>query len=134
LGLMREGPSARADRFLRERAQTADVVGIMRVQTVTVETIGETKRYRLGVQVATPALAKPKLEDKTFELALGGTPVLAAGFEARLRGRTFVGFIHRYTGDDGEPAVHWHLSADAPDVVEAVKEAVALQEFARQSP
>ncbi len=133
VGLQMEGPSARSDRFLRERSQMADVVGVMRISTVTVDSIGEgTKRVHVGVDVASPTLAKARTEDKTFELSLGaGSSVLPSGFESRLRGKTFVGFVRRYTSDDGEPVVHWHLSANSPEVVAAVKDAVALQEFAR---
>lgn len=128
-----EGPSPRSDRFLRERSQLAEVVGYMRVSTVTVDTIGEgTKRVHVGVEVASPTLAKPRIEEKSFELSLGaGSSVLPAGFESRLRGKTFIGFVRRYASDDGEPIVHWHLSANAPEVASAVKDAVALQEFAR---
>jgi hypothetical protein len=132
VGLQMEGPSARSDRYLRERSQLADVVGVMRISTVTVDTIGEVKRVHVGVDVATPTLAKPRVEERSFELSLGsGSSVLPAGFESRLRGRTFVGFVRRYTNEEGEPVVHWHLSANTPDVVAAVKDAVALQEFAR---
>src|SRR5262249_53710104 len=43
VGLSMEGPSPRADAFLRERAQTADVVARVRVQTVTVDSVGDQK-------------------------------------------------------------------------------------------
>lgn len=132
VGLQMEGPSPRSDRFLRERSQLADVVGVMRISTVTVDTIGEAKRVHVGVDVATPTLAKPKIDERSFDLSLGsGSSVLPAGFESRLRGRTFVGFVRRFVGDDGEPVVHWHLSANTPEVLAAVKDAVALQEFSR---
>jgi hypothetical protein len=133
VGLQMEGPSPRSDRFLRERSQLAEVVGYMRVSTVTVDTIGDgAKRVHVGVEVAQPTLAKPRIEEKSFELSLGsGSSVLPAGFESRLRGRTFIGFVRRYATDEGESVVHWHLSANSPEVAAAVKEAVALQEFAR---
>jgi hypothetical protein len=132
VGLQMEGPSPRMDRFLRERSQRAEVVGYMKISTVTVDTIGETKRVHVGVDVATPTLAKPRIADKSFELSMGaGSSVLPSGFESRLRNKTFIGFVRRYIGDDGEPVVHWHLSANTPEVAAAVKDAVALQEFSR---
>jgi hypothetical protein len=105
----------------------------MRISTVTVDTIADgAKRVHVGVEVATPTLAKPRIEDKSFELSLGaGSSVLPTGFESRLRGRTFIGFVRRYGSEEGEPVVHWHLSANSPEVAAAVKDAVALQEFAR---
>ncbi|HEY4118844.1 MAG TPA: cobalamin ABC transporter substrate-binding protein, partial [Byssovorax sp.] len=123
VGLSLEGPSAYADKFLRERAQTAEVVGYMRVDTVTVESVGDAKRFRLGVRVATPTLGKSKVEERDFELEVSaGNPLLGAGFEQRVRGKKFIGFIHRYADDMGESTVHFHLSADTPEVARAVQE------------
>jgi hypothetical protein len=133
VGLTLAGPEPRADGFLRHRAQTADVVARVRVQTVTIDTIGQTTTYHLGVQVGYPALTPPKIEERSFELVIGPTspayPV-AKAFDTRLRGMTFVGFIKHFAGEGGEPAVHWHLSPDTADVAAAVQEAVALQEIA----
>lgn len=132
VGLSMEGPSPRFDRFLRERAQTADVVARVKVVTVTVETLGDEQRYRLGVQVGQPTLAKPRLDDRTFELVIRSNSkgyAVARAFDTRLRDMTFVAFITRFTGPDGEPEVHFHLSADTREVADAVKEAVALGEL-----
>lgn len=132
VGLSMEGPAPRADPFLRERAQTAEIVAQVRVTTVTVDTIGDDKTFHLGIQVGDPPLARPKIPDRNFELLI--RPVspafgIARAFDARLQGMTFVGFIQRFAGQDGEPEVHWHLSADTADVVTAVKNAVALAEL-----
>jgi hypothetical protein len=131
VGMSMEGPSPRSDRFLRERAQTADVVARLKVNTVTVETVGEDSRYRLGVQVGVPTLAKAKIDDRSFELVIRPNSrayAIARAFDSRLRGMTFVGFVTRFAGSDGEPEIHWHLSADTREVADAVKEAVALGE------
>lgn len=133
VGLSLGGPSPRADGFLRHRAQTADVVARVRVQTVTIDTIGQATTYHLVVQVGYPALATPRIEDRTFELTIGpDTPAygVAKAFDSRLRGMTFVGFVKEFVGEGGEPEIHWHLSADTADVVAAVKDAIALQEIA----
>jgi hypothetical protein len=132
VGLSMDGPSPRSDRFLRERAQTADVVARVRISTVTVETVGEESRYRLGVQVGVPTLTKPRIEDRTFELLLRPNSRgygIARAFDSRLQGKTFVLFISRFAGADGEADVHWHLSPDTREVTDAVKEAVALGEL-----
>ena len=132
VGLSMEGPSPRSDAGLRERAQTADVVARVRVQTVTVDSVGEQKTYHLGIQVGVPTLAEAKVPDRTFELLIkptSGAFGIARAFDARLRGQTFVGFIKRFTNEDGEVEVHWHLSPDTAEVVSAVKEAVALREI-----
>lgn len=132
VGLSMDGPSPRADAFLRERAQTADVVARVRVQTVTVDSVGDQKTYHLGIQVGVPTLAEAKVPDRTFELSIkpsSGAFGIARAFDARLRGQTFVGFIKRFSSEDGEVEVHWHLSPDTAEVVAAIKEAVALREL-----
>lgn len=133
VGLSLDGPSPRNDANLRERAQTADVVARVRVQTVTVDSAGEHQTYHLGIQVGIPTLAESKLHDRTFELNIKSTSGafgIARSFDTRLRGQTFVGFIKRFGTDDGDAQVHWHLAPDTAEVVAAIKEAVALREIA----
>jgi hypothetical protein len=132
VGLTLEGPSPRQDAHLRERAQTADVVARVRIQTVTVDSVGELQTYHIGIQVGVPTLTEAKVPDRTFELAIranSGSFGIARSFDARLRGKTFVGFVKRYGGEDGEMVVHWHLAPDTAEVVAAVKEAVVLREI-----
>ena len=131
VGLSLEGPSPRSDAHLRERAQTADVVARVRVQTVTVDSSGEHQTYHLGVQVGVPTLTEAKVPDRSFELSIKSTSGafgIARSFDSRLRGQTFVGFIKRYGTEDGEVAVHWHLAPDTAAVAAAIKEAVVLGE------
>jgi hypothetical protein len=135
VGLSMEGASPRSDPFLRERSQTADVTARVRVQTVTVDSIGDQKTYHLGMQVGFPTLTPARVPDKSFELAIKSTSSaygIARAFDARLRGSTFIGFIGRFQGDDGEVEVHFHLAPDTAEVAAAVKEAVALRELSGQ--
>ncbi len=132
VGLSLDGPSPRSDAHLRERAQTADVVARVRVQTVTVDSAGERQTYHLGIQVGVPTLTEAKVPDRSFELSImptSGAFGIARSFDARLRGQTFVGFIKRYGTDDGDVQVHWHLAPDTAEVVAAIKEALALREI-----
>lgn len=132
VGLSMEGPAPRSDPFLRERSQTAAVTARVRVQTVTVDSVGDQKTYHLGVQVGFPTLTVARVPDKSFELSIKATSSafgIAKAFDARLRGATFIGFVGRFQGEDGEVEVHFHLAPDTADVATAVKEAVALQEL-----
>jgi len=132
LGVQMEGSSPRSDKFLRERAQTSDLVARLRVQTVTVDTLGDENRYHLGMQVGFPTLATPKMEEKIFEIDVRSTTrayEVVKAFETRLRGQTFIGFVSRFSNADGDLEYHWHLAADNADVAAAVKEALALQEI-----
>ena len=133
VGYTMDVPSARGDKFLRERALTAELVARLRVQTVTVETIGDDSTYHLGVQVIPPTLVQnPKLTDPKLELVIRpASPAhgIAKALDQRMQGMTFIGFVHRYASPDGtETELHWHLSPDTQDVADAVKEAVALAE------
>ena len=124
-------PSARADRFLRERAQTAELVARLRVQTVTIDTIGDDSTYHLGVQVGMPTLGpNPKIEDRSLELVIKPqSPAfgIAKALDQRMQGVTFIGFISRFASADGiEIELHWHMCPDTQDVADAVKEAEAL--------
>ncbi|MEP7121407.1 MAG: cobalamin ABC transporter substrate-binding protein [Byssovorax sp.] len=135
VGLSMEGPAPRSDPFLRERSQTAAVTARVRVQTVTIDSIGDQKTYHLGVQVGFPTLTIARVPDKSFELSIRASSSafgIAKAFEARLRGATFIGFVGRFEGDDGEVEVHFHLAPDTADVATAVKESVALQELGAQ--
>jgi hypothetical protein len=132
VGFSLDGPSPRSDPFLRERSQTGDVVARVRVNTVTVDSIGEQSTYHLGIQVGYPPLTTPRAPDRAFELhirpqsrAFG----VAKAIDARLRGLTFIAFIRRFAGEAGEPEIHWHLSPDTAEVAAAVKEAVVLGEL-----
>jgi hypothetical protein len=132
VGLSMEGGSPRTDAFLRERAQTADVVARVRVQTVTVDSVADQQSYHLGIQVGVPTLIPAKVDDRQFELSIRPTTPaygIAKAFDSRLRGQTFVGFLRRFATEDGEIEIHWHLSADTAEVVAAVKEANALREI-----
>jgi hypothetical protein len=132
VGLSMEGVSPRSDRFLRQRAQTADVVARVRINTVTADSIGDDVTYHLDVEVAFPTLAPTKDEERSFELSIRPANrafPIAKAFDQRLRGMTFVGFMRRFMGPDGEPEVHWHLSPDNAEVAGAVKEAVTLREL-----
>jgi hypothetical protein len=132
VGLSMEGPSPRSDPHLRERAQTADVTARVRVQTVTVDSIGEQNTYHLIVQVGVPTLTEAKLQDRLIELSIkptSGAFGIAKAFDARLRGSTFIGFVARFQGDDGEIELHWHLAPDTAEVAAAIKESVVLREI-----
>lgn len=132
VGLSMEGPSPRSDPFLRERAQTSDVVSRVRIQTVTVDSVGDQVTYHLGLQVGVPTLTTAKTPERSFELSIkptSGAFGIAKAFDARLRGATFIGFIQRFASEGGETEIHWHLSADTAEVAAAIKEAVALREL-----
>ena len=132
VGLSMDGTSPRSDPLLKERALSADVVARVKVTTVTVDSVGDDSMVHLGILVGDPPLRTPTIPDQRFELLIrpsGRAFGIARAFDARLQGLIFVGFLKRFAGPDGEPEIHWHLSADTPEMVAAVKDAVALAEL-----
>ncbi|AKT38017.1 hypothetical protein [Chondromyces crocatus] len=132
VGLTLENPSPRGDKLLRERALTADVVARVRINTVTVDSVGDESTYHLAIQIGYPPLASPRVADRAFELTIRPTSPaygIARAFDARLQGLTFIGFIRYFSEETGEPVIHWHLSPDTAEVAAVVREAVALGEF-----
>jgi hypothetical protein len=96
-----------------------------------VDSAGEQHTYHLGVFVGGSPLAEPKMKERSFELSIKPSSAafgIARSLDANLRGKTFLAFVRRYTGDDGDTVLHWHLAAATPDVAAAVKEALVLQE------
>lgn len=132
VGLGVDGLSPRGDPLLKQRARAADLVARVKVTTVTIDSVGDESTYHLGILVGYPPLSTPRLSDPSFELNIRPSSRafgIARAFGARLQGTIFVGFLRRFRGADGQVELHWHLSADTPEVVAAVKEAVALAEF-----
>jgi hypothetical protein len=133
LGILPPKPP-RKDQALWARAQQADIVGRVRVQTVTVDSRAGQATYHLGLQFANPTLAETKLEDRTFEVTVDiRDPAygLVKAQDTGLQGRTFVGFVKRFAGADDEIENHFFLAADSADVAAVVQEAVAVKEVNR---
>ncbi|MBK8938964.1 MAG: cobalamin ABC transporter substrate-binding protein [Polyangiaceae bacterium] len=133
LGILPPKPP-RKDQTLWARSQRAEIVGRVRVQTVTVDSRLGQATYHLGLQFANPLLAESKLEDRTFEVTIeAGDPSygLVKAQDTALQGKTFVGFVRRYAGQDDEIVNHFYLAPDSADVAAVVLEAVAVQEVSR---
>ncbi len=132
VGLAMDGRSAASDPLLRRRAQSAEIVARMRVQTVTRDTVGARTSYTLILQVGMPPLLPLKFQAQTVELLI--TPATGAfgiveSLEASLRGRTFTGFVRRFAGVEA-PELHWHLAADNAEVAQIVQEFAVMEELA----
>lgn len=126
---------ARLDPVLRERARTAELVGRMRVTTVTAESLDGIATYRIVVQMMSAPFITPRISGTSWELVVGPkAPAhgLMRAFDTRLRGASFIGFLRRFVGEGGEPELHWHLSPDSTDVAAAVGGALGLAELSGQ--
>lgn len=134
LGILPPKPP-RKDQTLWARAQQADIVGRVRVQTVTVDSRGgDQSTYHLGLQFASPLLVSSKLEQRTFEVTVDvRDPAygLVKAQDTGLQGRTFVAFVKRFSGADDQIDNHFYLAADSADVAAVVQEAVAVKEVSQ---
>jgi hypothetical protein len=134
LGILPPKP-ARKDQVLWARSQQAEVVGRVRVQTVTVDSRGGQGSYHLGLRFAQPLLAPTNLEEREFEVTVEPGDLsygLIKAQDTGLQGRTFVGFIKRFAGADDEIEIHFYLAPDSAEVAAVVQEAVAVEEVTKK--
>lgn len=125
----------RKDKILWVRAQASEVVGRVRVQTVTVDSRGGDSTYHLVLRFAEPPLSAPKLTDRDFEVTIDPSDPaygLVKALDTSLQNKTFVGFVKRFAGVDDEVEVHFYLAPDSAEVAAAVQEAVAVSEVSKQ--
>jgi hypothetical protein len=118
------------DPIVRERTQVADAVVRVKVQTVTKKE-GEDIQFQLGLQVLEKLGGAHELPE-TFVVRIDKSSSsigILKSLDSRIGGKTFVAFVREFKGGDGEPRYYAHFSADSKDVIAAVKDAMALQEF-----
>lgn len=132
VGLAMDGSSPAHDPLLRPRAQAADLVARMRVQTVTRDSVGARTSYVLNLQVGRPELMPPKLEQPSVEITITpeqGSFGIVQSLESSLRGRTFIGFVKRFAGPEAGPELHWHFTADSEEVAQVIEEVRVMEEL-----
>lgn len=126
--------AARKDPALWARAQRGELVAVVSVKTFTLEsTRGGT--YRVGLKVEQP-LAQPTITDPVLEISVDpGDPAygLFKAQDTLLQNRRFVGFFKRFAAADDQVAVHFYLTAESPDVLAVIQEAVALKDVNRNA-
>lgn len=128
IGVSMSGASPALDPLLKVRTQTADLVGRFTVATVTQDRNGESAQIHLTLRVEPTPLLRRGIDGPFVELLVTEATEafgLVTTYESALRGRTFIGFVKRFAGTDG-PALHWHLTADAPDVAQGAALAADL--------
>jgi hypothetical protein len=132
VGLADVGSDPRLDPVLRQRTQNAEVVGRTRVSTINVDSVGGKSVYRLRFKLLDPPVVARGLTSDQLEIAVGDdSPAfgIVKGLDTKLIEYSFIGFFRRFAGSY-EPQVRFHLSADDPQVMAAVRDASALRELA----
>jgi hypothetical protein len=132
VGLADVASKPRTDPVLRARTQNAEAVARVRVATVSVDVAAGKPLYRLTLDLAGGALVRRGFSDNRVEIAVRpDSPAFGVvkWLDTRLIGRTFIGFFHRFAGPAEEADLKFHLSADDPEVVAAVREAATLREI-----
>ena len=126
------GPPPATDAKLRERVQTADAVVRARVVTVTSKQEDTGRSWQLGLHTlgvisgSSPPATDFQLEVEATDPGAG----MVKAFEASLVSATFVACLRTFArpGAPGESDLHFHLSADKADVLDAIKQAALLQQ------
>ncbi len=124
----------RKDQSLWARSTASEVVGRVRVQTVTVDSRGGDATYHLGIRFAEPVLAG-SIPDREFELTIEPRDPaygLVKALDTGLQGKTFVGFVKRFASPEDEVEVHFYLAPDSAEVASVVQEAVAVREVSNR--
>jgi hypothetical protein len=117
----------RNDPVRHERVNQADAIARLRVSTVTVDMVAGQPLYHVSF-VVVASLVNKDFSDNRIELSIGPSSPsfgIVKWLDTRIVGRTFIGFVRRFAGAE-EPVIRFHLSADSPDVVAAVREATTL--------
>lgn len=125
VGLLVSSPSREGKIVLEERTRHSHVVTRARVQTVTSDLVQGVPVFHVVLAGIDAPLAHAPLPEGRVELEIGPmSPAygIVKSLDSGLVGRTFVGFFRWFSAGD-EPRLFWHLSADAPDVITAVREA-----------
>jgi hypothetical protein len=133
VGLADVGENPGTDPILRARTQSAELVGRTRVSTVNVDSVGGKPLYRLRFTLAEQPIVSRGLSVDQIEIAVrDDSPAfgIVKWLDTKLIGHSFVGFFQRFAGST-EPEVRFHLSADDPQVLGAVRDASALSELSR---
>lgn len=131
------GGSRRGDQDLRDRVLMADLVAVVRVQTVSVESSGEESRYRLGVKVQGQPLTKPLMLEREFELMVRRSSAsfgVVRNLDSALVGRAFVGFFRRFSDTAGGGDIRFFLGPATPGFVATVQEQAILKNFSDSAP
>lgn len=121
------------DPLLAERARQSELVGRVQIRTLSSEgAVDGDRRVSLTLALLPPPLATPKVPDTKIDLLVDPSSPsyrLVKNMDTALQGKTFVGFFYRFGTPSGEPQWRFHLAADTPAVVEAVRQAVILAEL-----
>jgi hypothetical protein len=131
VGLADVTDNPRTDPTFRARTQSSEVVGRVRVLTVTSDLLGGKPHYRVSLVFLAPPLVQRGINDDHVEVSVGSSSAaygVVKWLDAALIGRTFIGFFRRYAEGE-EPAIHFHLAADTPLVLAAAREADMLGEL-----
>jgi hypothetical protein len=127
VGLATVNVNPRNDPVFHERVGQAEAIARWRVSTVTVDMVAGQPLYHVIFVVATPLVSK-EFSESRMELSIGPSAPsfgIVKWLDTRIIGRTFIGFVRRFAGAE-EPVIRFHLSADSPDVLAAVREATTL--------
>jgi hypothetical protein len=121
----------RADPLLRERAQVGDAVLRVRVATVTAKREDTGTSYQLGFHIVEKLGGSFSPEDGFLVGVPKESPSRGtlASFEGRLVGMNLIIFVRAFVRPDGDQELHFHVGPDSKDEVQAVKDAMALNEL-----
>jgi hypothetical protein len=116
------------DPRVRSRVRAADVVLRARIQTVTGEAGAGARSYQIILKSLGQIVGSRPIGDE-FTLHIDKSSPshgIVKSLEGEMVGKTLIVYAKAFARPDGERDLHFHASADEPDVIAAVKTAAIL--------
>jgi hypothetical protein len=121
----------KSDPQVRARALASDVVLRARVATVTGEAGSGARSYQLIFKTVERVAGKHPVGDE-FTLRVEQTSPsigIVRSMEGQLVGKTLVVYVKSFSRPDGQSDLHFHASADEPDLIAAVQNLILANEL-----
>ncbi|MBI5531357.1 MAG: hypothetical protein HY898_01490 [Deltaproteobacteria bacterium] len=122
--------------MFRKRAQASDHVLRVRVTSFLTQRGLDGPVHRLQVVPIGDPIAGPRPSDTAFDLQIPQSnpffQVMAAMGQQIVQ-RTFVAYLKRFSGPIG-PELHWFMTSESPEVIQAVREVHLLMEVRASNP
>ncbi|MCU0690201.1 MAG: hypothetical protein MUF54_02245 [Polyangiaceae bacterium] len=116
---------AAGDPKLRQRAKRAEFILRVRVRSVTIHGTDTNARYLIALRtLGDPVFGpRPPSDDITLTITAASPAFgVARAMDLRFSGRTVVAILRRFH-QANEQALHWHLTADSPEVHDVLRRA-----------
>jgi len=124
--------TAKSDKRLKERVETAEGILRVRVTTVTAKVTDTGTSYLLGLKtLETMRGAFPRSTFTVIVPSRGDSASILRSFDTRLVGKTFVAFVREFVRPDGDTEIHFHCLPDTQDTKYSIEDSTSFETAVR---